>query len=64
MGSVAAVITVLMLLLAFFDHPHGDGVGKLQPTAMERSLRLIDTEVEVAGLDVTPPCDKTGARLG
>ena len=64
MGSVAAVITVLMLLLAFFDHPHGDGVGKLKPTAMERSLRLIDAEVEVAGVDVTPPCDEAGARLG
>jgi amino acid transporter len=63
MGSVAAVITVLMLLLAFFDHPHGDEVGKLQPTAMERSLRLIDAEVDVAGLDVTPPCDADGDRL-
>jgi hypothetical protein len=63
MGSVAAVITVLMLLLAFFDHPHGDEVGKLQPTAMERSLRLIDAEVDVAGLEVTPPCDADGGRL-
>jgi amino acid transporter len=63
MGSVAAVITVLMLLLAFFDHPHGDEVGKLQPTAMERSLRLIDAEVDVAGLDVTPPCHADGDRL-
>ncbi|MGH3477885.1 MAG: hypothetical protein ACRDPQ_18610 [Nocardioidaceae bacterium] len=63
MGSVAAVITVLMLLLAFFNHPHGDEVGKLQPTAMERSLRLIDAEVDVANLDVTPPCDADGDRL-
>ncbi len=63
MGSVAAVITVLMLLLAFFNHPHGDEVGKLQPTAMERSLRLSDAEVDVANLDVTPPCDADGDRL-
>jgi ABC-type multidrug transport system fused ATPase/permease subunit len=63
MGSVTTVIAVLMLLLAFFDQPHGEGVGKLQPTAMERTLRLIDAELEVAGLDVTPPCDQDGARL-
>ena len=40
MGSVTVVITALLLLLMFFDHPHGDGVGRLQPTAMERTLRL------------------------
>ena len=40
MGSVTTVIAMLLLLLVFFDHPHGDGVGRLQPTAMERTLRL------------------------
>ena len=44
MGSVTVVITLLLLLLVFFDHPHGDGVGRLQPTAMERTLRLIDAQ--------------------
>ena len=39
MGSVTVVISLLLLLLVFFDHPHGDGVGRLQPTAMERTLR-------------------------
>ena len=39
MGSVTVVITLLLLLLVFFDHPHGHGVGRLQPTAMERTLR-------------------------
>ena len=51
MGSVTVVITLLLLLLVFFDHPHGDGVGRLQPTAMERTLRLIDIQPEVVGLD-------------
>jgi hypothetical protein len=60
MGSVTAVITVLLLLLAFFDHPHGEGVGRLQPTAMERTLRLIDASTEITGLDLTPPCDSDG----
>ena len=31
MGSVTVVITFLLLLLVFFDHPHGGGVGRLQP---------------------------------
>lgn len=61
MGSVTVVITVLLLVLVFFNHPHGEGVGRLQPTAMERTLRLIDTQVEVAGIDVTPPCDEQGS---
>ena len=60
MGSVALVITVLMLLLGFFDHPHGEGIGGLEPTAMERSLRIVDSELEALGATVTPPCDERG----
>jgi hypothetical protein len=58
MGDATVVITLLILLLMFFDHPHGNGLGALQPTAMQRSLRLIDAEIDVAGLDLTPPCDQ------
>lgn len=60
MGSVTVVITLLMLLVIFFDHPHGSGVGRLQPTAMERTLRLIDAQLNVIALDATPPCDERG----
>ncbi len=63
MGSVTVVVTVLMLLLMFLHHPHGDGLGTLRPTAMERSLRLIQAQIEVVGLDVTPPCDPQGRPL-
>jgi hypothetical protein len=52
-----------MLLLIFFNHPLGNGLGTLQPTAMERSLRLIDAQIEVARLNVTPPCDQQGTAL-
>ncbi|WP_286928699.1 MULTISPECIES: bestrophin-like domain [Aeromicrobium] len=62
-GSVTVVMGALVLLLIFFDHPHGSGVGRLQPTAMERTLRLLDTEFEVAGVEVTPPCDRRGRAL-
>jgi hypothetical protein len=63
MGSVTVVISLLMLLLVFFDHPHGAGVGRLQPTAMERTLGLIDAQLKAAGVAVSPPCDEHGVAL-
>ena len=60
MGSVTVVITLLLMLLVFFDHPHGHGVGRLQPTAMERTLNQMDAEFEVADVDVEVPCDERG----
>jgi hypothetical protein len=61
MGSVSIVITVLMLLLGFFDNPHGEGLGQLQPTAMERSLRIIDSQASAVGIITSdPPCDARG----
>jgi len=60
MGSITVVITLLMLLLGFFDHPHGHGVGKLEPTAMERTLRVTAEEVAAVGLRVDAPCDEDG----
>jgi hypothetical protein len=59
-GSVAVVITVLMLLLGFFDHPHGEGLGGLKPAAMERSLRIVDAQLDAIGLKADPPCDAKG----
>jgi hypothetical protein len=64
MGSVTLVITLLLCLLAFFNHPHGNQVGKLQPTAMERTLVLIDLESQAAGVDLDPPCDEHGTAAG
>ena len=46
MASVTSVITCLLLLLVFFDHPHGDGVGKLHPIAMERTLHLVEVQLQ------------------
>lgn len=60
MGSVTVVISLLLMLLVFFDHPHGDGVGRLQPTAMERTLRLVELQAEAVGVDLAPPCDEHG----
>jgi FtsH-binding integral membrane protein len=60
MGSVTVVITVLMLLLGFFDNPHKVGVGGLEPTAMQRSLRIVDAQLAQIDLQVAPPCDERG----
>jgi hypothetical protein len=63
MGSVTVVVTLLMLLLVFFHHPHGEGLGTLQPTAMERSLRLVQAQIDIVGMDVSPPCDPQGRPI-
>ena len=60
MGSITVVITLLMLLLGFFDHPHGHGIGKLSPTAMERTIRITDEEAVAVGLRIDAPCDEDG----
>lgn len=61
MGSVTVVITLLMLLLGFFDHPHGEQVGKLRPTAMQRTLGLLEAQEGELDLAAELPCDATGA---
>ncbi|WP_454041414.1 bestrophin-like domain [Cellulosimicrobium sp. Marseille-Q8652] len=63
MGSVVLVITLLLCLLAFFDRPHGHEVGKLRPTAMERTLVLLELESDAAGVVVDAPCDEQGRPL-
>jgi hypothetical protein len=60
MGTVAAVVTSLLLLIAFLDDPFQGGVGGLRPVAMERTLRIIDDEIVIADIEVDPPCTATG----
>jgi hypothetical protein len=60
MGSVAAVITTMLLLLGFLDSPFHDDVGGLRPVAMERSLRAVDEALADIGVEVPIPCDAEG----
>ncbi len=62
-GSVAAVVTSLLLVLSFLDNPYHDGVGALKPTAMERTLTLLDQQARVIG-GVAYPCDASGMARG
>jgi protein-S-isoprenylcysteine O-methyltransferase Ste14 len=59
MGGVAILVTSLLLLLWFLDNPYHGGAGSLKPTAMEATLKLLDTEAGVVG-GVQAPCDATG----
>src|SRR4051794_32955969 len=59
-GSVVSVLAALMLLLHGLDEPFHSGVGGLQPVAMERSLRMIDSALRTVGADVRLPCDARG----
>ena len=59
-GSVVSVLTALMLLLHGLDSPFHEGVGGLQPVAMERTLRMTDEALGAVGTKVRPPCDAAG----
>ena len=60
MGSVATVIASLLLLINFLDNPFTDGVGGVEPIAMERALDVIDEAMVAADVEVEPPCDTRG----
>jgi hypothetical protein len=60
MGSVVFVMVVLLLLLQFLDNPYRPGVGSLRPAAMERTLRVLDQELDVVGFDGPLPCNQFG----
>ena len=60
MGSVTAVIVVVLLLLSFLDSPFRSDVGGLRPAAMERTLRIVDEALAATGRQVPFPCDAEG----
>jgi hypothetical protein len=62
MGSVAIVITSLLLLINFLDNPLTGGVGGVKPAAMERALETIDEALVAADVEVDVPCDALGRR--
>jgi Protein of unknown function (DUF4239) len=60
MGSVAAVLTVTLLVINALDNPYHPGLGQLRPAAMERTLVILD-EARQAIADTSPvPCDEEG----
>jgi hypothetical protein len=62
MGSVASTLAAMLLLIQFLDSPFKEGVGGIQPVAMERTLRTFDQALVAVGRDPDPPCDEQGRR--
>jgi hypothetical protein len=60
MGSVASVITAMLLLIQFLDNPFHEGVGGVRPVAMERNLDIIDQALRASGIRLVVPCDAMG----
>jgi len=59
-GTVVLVMSSTLLLIYVLDNPYGKGLGQLRPTAMTRTLRLLDQERRIAGDTTLPPCDARG----
>jgi hypothetical protein len=57
---VTTVIVSLLLLINFLDNPFTDGVGGVQPVAMERALDVIDDALAKTRREVAVPCTAVG----
>jgi hypothetical protein len=64
MGGVAVMITSMLLLLWFLDNPYHTGVGGLPPTAMVRTLEILDQQAKVVGLTIGHTCNARGVATG
>ena len=60
MGGVAVLVTSLLLLLWFLDHPYRGGAGALRPVAMQSTLEVMQTQKDIAA-HVDDPCDDLGS---
>jgi hypothetical protein len=63
MGTVVSVIVTMLILLQFLDNPFHEGAGSLKPVAMERTLLIIDEELQLTAHDESLPCDTRGNPL-
>jgi Protein of unknown function (DUF4239) len=61
MGSATTVIVLTLTAIVALDNPYRDGLGRIEPVAMERSLRILDTARAVLNETARLPCDGRGA---
>jgi len=59
-GSATAIVTVTLLVIFALNNPYRPGMGRLQPVAMERSLRLLDQARAAIGDREQLPCNAKG----
>jgi hypothetical protein len=62
-AAAAAVIVASLLVLRILDRPFQPGVGGLRPTAMQRSLSILDDAREVLQQTDPLPCNESGRAL-
>jgi hypothetical protein len=54
------VLVATLLVINALDNPYSGDLGTIEPTAMERSLALIDEARAAIGATEDPPCDEEG----
>ena len=63
MGSATTVIVLTLLAINALDNPHSSAVGRIEPVAMERALKLLEIERAVVKDTGSLPCDARGVRI-
>jgi phosphatidylglycerophosphate synthase len=63
-GSATAIVTVTLLVILALDNPYRPGVGSLEPTAMQRSLVLLDEARAAIDDRSRVPCSASGTPSG
>jgi Protein of unknown function (DUF4239) len=62
-GSATTVIVLTLLAIVALNNPYRGGVGRIEPVAMERSLRILDSARAVLNETAPLPCDGRGAPV-
>jgi len=61
MGSATTGIVLTLMAINALDDPYGATPGGIKPVAMERSLRILDSERAIVNDTAPPPCNAGGA---
>ena len=63
MGSATTVIVLTLLAINALGNPYRHGLGRIEPVAMERSLRILDRARTLLDQRAPVPCDARGAPI-
>jgi hypothetical protein len=63
MGTVVTVMVLMLLIIGFLNNPFRPGFGSLQPSAMERTLEILEEERTITNDDSPLPCDGDGVSV-
>ncbi len=63
MGSATSVIVLTLMAINALDSPYRNAVGQIEPVAMQRSLRILDSARTIVGDRAPLPCDARGGAV-